>query len=81
MASDPSIGACDDVDSLLAVTNDGSGAEPSIYNNGDNTLAVVDSPGLETNDIAQSSVCRPLINNYFWDTYHCNGPDQRCIPF
>ena len=57
MASDPSIGTCNDVDSLLAVVDNGSGVGPSTCNDGDNALAVAGSPGLETNSIAQSNVC------------------------
>ena len=60
MASDPSVGTCNDVDSLLAVVDHGSGAGPSTCNNGDNALAVVDSPGLEINSITQSNVWPPF---------------------
>ena len=60
MASDLSIDACNDVDSLLAVVDNGSGAGPSTGNDGDNALAVAGSPGLKTNSIAQSNVCPPL---------------------
>ena len=79
MVSDPSAGACNDVDSRLAVVDYGSGAG-STCNNGDNILAVVGSPGLETNSIAQSNVSLRLNENHCWDTYHCNGLDQRHIP-
>ena len=60
MASDLSVGACSDVDSLLATVGHGSCVGPSTSNTGDNALAVVDCPGLETNSIAQSNVCPPL---------------------
>ena len=81
MASDPSVGACNDVNPLLAIIDHGSDAGLSTCNNGDDAPAVVGSPGLETNSIAQSNVCTPLNDNHCQDTYHWNGLDQRRIPF
>lgn len=64
MALDSSVGAPNDVDSLLAVVDHGSGVGSRTGNDGDNTLAVVDIPGSETNSIAPSNVWRPLNENY-----------------
>ena len=60
MASDPSVDACNDIDSLPAVVDHGCAAGPSTCKNGDHALAVVDSPGLETNSITHSNVWPPL---------------------
>ena len=65
MASDPSFSACNNVDPLLAVEDESSEGD-STCNNGDNALAVVTSPGSETNSIAQSNVCPPLKNEHCW---------------
>ena len=59
MASDPSVSACNDLNAIFAVVNHGSGAGPGTCNNGNNALAVVVPPRLETNSITQSNVCPP----------------------
>ena len=79
MAFDPSISARNDMDSLSTLVARGSAVGPSICDSGDETLAVIDSPELETNSITQSNVCPPLNNNHCRDTYHYNGSDQRRI--